>query len=675
MSQAIIEQEVLSMHFKRALALTLSSIIISQTVVSPCFSIEASASTYEKIKEAAEDAGSAAKKKTESAAEAAKKATEEAEKKAKKATEDAGNAAKKAADSASKTAKEASEKAGKATQEAANKAGKATQEAVDKAGNTAKEGTEKAKEKATQAGSAISEGANSAYKSASSAATSAGNAIKTYIANIDTKKFESGWDYAAQYTGTAIASLKGQKYVNTVQNSISTLQKNMVETVQTNRGIAQEAGFAAEQWATDTFNIDSALNNSDYKATRPASNKPNSADVVISNGTDSTDYSFKYYKSAEESAKEQAMTFWQDYNAYCAKTERKGGTPLSAEEYLAQYGKKMDALYESLYAGQGRIIPSDQLSAAKEYLNKRNNKLKTSESTTRQALSPSVQETLDNLSDRITAPDGTQSRPLTEDEAKAIVQLCRDGDFDPADFGIKPSQLITTRYILKQSIDAGAQSAIISTAFAIGPDVYKIIVDAAKNGKIDESKLKETGIEGVLAGSEGFVEGSVSSAIAIACQSGKFGANYVNVAPETVGTLTVLTIDAIRFGYQLSSGQITKEEYADLMTQDIIIALASQATGALVVALFPFIPFSYMAGSMAGAMLASVGYQASKEMYLELRGEDGFETFVPTTLASGADIAKDFIGTLKLDKSISSFKEMAVTAMNNGKIKISPKVG
>ena len=46
------------MHFKRALALTLSSMIIAQTAFSPFFTIEASASTYEKIKEAASDAGS-----------------------------------------------------------------------------------------------------------------------------------------------------------------------------------------------------------------------------------------------------------------------------------------------------------------------------------------------------------------------------------------------------------------------------------------------------------------------------------------------------------------------------------------------------------------------------------------------------------------------------------------
>jgi hypothetical protein len=633
---------ILFMCKKLSLTILLSISILLSSVSMPYFTINASASALEKIKEATEEAGNTAKEKANEAAEATKKAAEKA-----------GSAAKQTMDDAGKAAKDVSEKAGAASKEAATKA---------------KEGAEKT-------GEVISDGAGKAYNSASNAASKAGNSIKNYIANIDTAKFEAGWDYAAQYTGTAIAALKGQSYVNSVQNNITSLQKNMVDTVRTNRGIAQEAGFAAEVWATDTFNIDAALNNSDYNATRPSSNKANSADVVISDGKNTSDYSLKYYKDADSSANAQARTFFEDYREYCSKTERNGGTPMSDEEYLAQYGKSLDSLYDSLYSGQGRIIPTDQLDKAKTYLKKRNAKMTASDSLDRQALSPALQETIDNLADRIEAPDGTKSRQLSESEAKAIVELCRDGDFDPADFGISPSQLITTRYILKQSINAGAQSAMISTAFAIGPDIYEIIVDAAKNGKVDEEKLKETGIDGILAGSEGFVEGSVSSAIVVAAQSGKFGTSLVNIAPETVGTLTVLTIDAIRYGYQLSSGKITKTEYADLMTQDIIIALASQTTGALMLALFPFIPFSYMAGSMAGAMLASVGYQAGKELYLELRGEDGFETIVPSSIASGTDMASAFLSSLNIKDSISGFKDRTVTAYNNGKIKITSRTG
>lgn len=623
---------------RRKIALVLAALMAASAINMPINTVKVNASGIDKVKEAASSAGNAAKDKLNSAGNTAKDKLKEA-----------GNATKEAAENTGKKAQEAAESAGKKAKEA----GKATKEAAGKA-----------KEKAS-----------SAYDSASAAAKEAGTNIKNYVASIDTEKFESGWDYAAKYVGVTIASLKGNSYVNSVQDSITTLHDNMIKEVNTKRTIASDAGFAAEEWATDTFNIDAALNDSSFSASRPKSNKPNSSDVVVSDGKSSTDYSFKYYKNADESAKEQARTFLEDYREYCSKTEKKGGTPISEEEYLAQYGKPLDALYDSVYSGQGRIIPSDQLPKAKEYLKNHKAKLQNSESTTRQALAPAMQETLDKLADRIEAPDGTHSRPLSEDEAKAIVQLCRDGDFDLADFGISPSQLITTRYILKQSLDAGTQSAIISTAFAIGPDIYSIIVDAAKEGKIDEKALKEVGIEGVLAGTGGFVEGSVSSAIVIACQSGKFGPAYTNIAPETVGTLTVLTIDAIRFGYQLSQGQITEEEYADLMTQDIFIAIASQASGTLLQMLFPFIPFAYMAGSMAGAMVASVGYEAGKELILEVRGQNGFETVVPETLSSGKELATSLMSNIKFKDKISDFKGMAVSTIGNGKIKIQDKKG
>lgn len=532
-----------------------------------------------------------------------------------------------------------------------------------------------AKEKAEEAGEFITDKASQAYDSASTMAMDAYKNIKEYIANIDTEKFKSGWDYASQYTGTAIASLKGSSYVNSVQTQISNtsslMAKELKDKVNNGRTLQQNAGFAAEIWHTDSFNLEAALNGSEFKAIRPDSNGKASADVIVSGKDYSQDYSLKYYKDAKSSANAQAKTFLEDYREQASHDRNNGKVPMSDKEYLDKYNKPMDALYDSLYSGQGRIIPADQLDEAREYLKRKKLKLDTSNNLERQKLSPGVQETLDNLAARIEAPDGTKSRPLTEDEARQLVELTKNNkDLDLADFGVTPSQLITSKYILKQAINAGGQAAIISTAFAIGPDIYTIIVDAAKEGKIDEKKLKEVGIEGVLAGSEGFVEGSVSSAIVIACQSGKFGSAYTNIAPETVGTLTVLTIDAIRYGYQLSKGELTEVEYADLMTQEIIIAIASQTSGVLLQALFPFLPFAYVAGSMAGAMVASAGYEAGKDLVLQVRGENGFETVVPETMAAGKSLADSLMSNIDLSGSVSEFKNMAVAAIGNGKIRI-----
>ncbi len=634
----------------KLLSLGLTILIICQSILLPSTSIQSYAANVDDLKKAS----SSLIDKASQAGESVKDKASEVGEKAKEKANQAGQAAKDAAGTAEKTIKEKSESTSKAV----------------------KDNAQKAKEKATETGDYISDKAGEIYDSASSTAKEISDEVINYVTSINPAEFQKGWDYASKYTGIAIASLKGKSYVNTVQNTIANtsalMQQELQSKVISGRTIQQDAGFAAEIWHTDSFNLEAALNGSEFKATRPDSNTKASADVVVSGNDYKQDYSLKYYKDAESSAKAQAKTFYEDYREYCSHAERHGETPMSENEYLDQYGKNLDALYDSLYNTQGKLIPADQLDDAKAYLKNKKIKADTSDNIARQKFSPELQESLDSLAARIEAPDGTKSKPLTEDEARQLVQLTRDGeDLDLADFGITPSQLITPKYILKQAITAGTQAAIISTAFAIGPDVYAIVVDAAKEGKLDEKRLKEVGIEGVLAGSEGFVEGSVSSAIVIACQSGKFGPGYTNIAPETVGTLTVLTIDAIRFGYQLSTGKITEAKYADLMAQDIIIAIASQTSGALVQALFPFIPFAYVAGSMAGAMVASAGYSAGKDLILEVRGENGFETVVPEAFADGKSLATSFMAKIDIKNTFSDFKHIAVQTIGNGKVKVS----
>ncbi len=107
------------------------------------------------------------------------------------------------------------------------------------------------------------------------------------------------------------------------------------------------------------------------------------------------------------------------------------------------------------------------------------------------------------------------------------------------------------------------------------------------------------------------------------------------------------------------------------MAQDIIIAIASQASGALLQALFPFIPFAYVVGSMAGAMLASAGYTAGKELILEVRAENGFETVVPESLATGKSLATSFMKNISIKNTFSDLKHLAVKTIGNGKISVS----
>ncbi|WP_197029522.1 hypothetical protein [Butyrivibrio sp. AE3004] len=54
-----------------------------------------------------------------------------------------------------------------------------------------------------------------------------------------------------------------------------------------------------------------------------------------------------------------------------------------------------------------------------------------------------------------------------------------------------------------------------------------------------------------------------------------------------------------------------------------------------------------------------------------MRGENGFETVVPETLASGKSLANSIMSNIDFKNVFSDFQNMAVTTIGNGKIKIS----
>ena len=340
--------------------------------------------------------------------------------------------------------------------------------------DTAKEGLNQAKDATTQLANDAKEGIFNAYQTSS-------DYICGWVTSIDTKKFQDGWDIASKYVTSNISAQMGSDYVKSVQNAITNAQNSIRNTVNNNRTLASNAGFVAEEWATSTFNIDATAKGSKYTAERPASNGKASADVVISNGKTTQEIGLKYYKDGTSTAKAQSKSIIQNYNEYLAKAEKSGTEIMSFTEYLDANVKLKEAYevlhseYASEYAGQTRLIPADQMDDAAAYLKKKIGKESSKDSIARKELAKGYKDTLDNLADKITAKDGTQSIPLTEEEAKALVDLCENGDFDIEDFkGIKTSQIIKPKYILKQSMIAGGQAASLEVALTVGPEVYAI---------------------------------------------------------------------------------------------------------------------------------------------------------------------------------------------------------
>lgn len=513
--------------------------------------------------------------------------------------------------------------------------------------------------------------AQKAKEAVSSTTSKAANAISDWYKGIDLQKFKDGWDSAIGFVGTAYSATMSSELVSNVGSAINDLKISMNSAYGSARGVAQEAGYAAEKWAAGTFNIDSAAKGSSYQAEVVGSTELGSVDVSTNYGENA---SLKYYQSANGSAQAQAESLIAAYRNYANSSSK----PVSLQEYLDSHGydaQTQDALLASIYEGQSRIIPTDQLSEAAAYLQGRITKLSAIDGDVASARTKAYQETLSNLKDRLHAPDGTESKPATYEEMQAMAELSQNGEFKPEDFGITVSQVITPKYVMKQAVGTGLEVGLLKTVFTVGPDLVSILVEAVKNGDLDEKALEETGVEGAIAMSEGFVEGSVSRVVVTLCKEGVLGTSLKNASPNVIGAIVFLTIEAMISGYSLAKGNITAEEYGCLMADKTLITALAIPTTALMLSVLPGTKLFLLIGCFAGGVIASTGYTIGKEAVMEFADGGGFEAIVPVGLATPLSSLKATVANLNLSDQLSNLKDFAVSTASDGYFKVKGIIG
>lgn len=529
---------------------------------------------------------------------------------------------------------------------------------------------EKAKEKANEVASSAADIANDAK----GAAVSVIDSTKQAISKLSLPDFKSGWNKATSFFGTNIAALGGQQYVSAVASAIDDLQATVSFRVQNYQGgtIASKAGFAAEEWHAGTFNIDAIARGSSKSARTANSNALGSADVSVGSEISA---GLKYYSTAEQSAKAQARItqdaqgLLRKYNEFITVS----GEKVTFDEWLSKTKINLDDcpdLFWELYQEQIRIIPSDQIEAAKACLKKAIAKEAAKESPNRKAMEISYRDTLENLSDRLNASDGTSSVPLSKKDAEAIAKAAADNDFRPSDFGIKTSTAIKGSYITKQAMKAGATSAIIQTAVTIGPEIYEIIKYLIETGEIDKEQLQHTGINGLTAAADGYLKGSISNALVIMCKSGKFGVAYTSASPELIGAMTILIIDAIRYGIMMANGELTTEEYTDIMAQELLVSIGALGGAAIVSLLFPGATLAICLGSFIGGLIISAGYPAGKEILLAKIDVAGVDMLVPIQNTSSFIKDKTALVTTKITDALADMKGIDLSSVKEKTIRV-----
>ena len=428
-----------------------------------------------------------------------------------------------------------------------------------------------------------------------------------------------GYYSAIENMSSQYGSVQADTYISNIDTAINTFNEdiNYFEGFATD--IGQLKGDIFEFGESDTFNIYAALNDSKFKTVVDRSHDFASSDIT-SNWGDS--FGLKNLRNAQASAKAQSTSYFERYCEYKATS---GHTDLTFEDFLRERNiEPIDVLkHESIYNGQIRIIPKDQLEEAIAYL-----KLKIAkEAGNRPEQVARLQETLDKLETKIKAPDGTQSVEFTKEETEEIARLAKEGKFDAKEFGFSTEELVELSHILKQGVKAGMSAAIISFVLKTAPEIYKCLEQLIKEGQIDKNQFQEMGFAALSGSSEGFIRGFVSASLTTACESGVLGETLKSVNPNIIAGLTVITMNMMKDSFLVIKGTMNRYEMTTNLSRNIFVTSCALGLGGLTQLCLPMIPGAYLLGNFVGSFVGSFAYVAVDKAVISFCIESGWTLF------------------------------------------------
>lgn len=420
--------------------------------------------------------------------------------------------------------------------------------------------------------------------------------------------FEKGYRSFSDIAGAAYGSYRAESYVGRISNACKELEDNINKFKGYETGIKQLKGDVQEFRSSGTFNINATISESRYKTAVDRSHGYASADITTNWGEE---YGLKALYNGTASAKAQSISQFQRFIEYKSIT---GKTDLTFEAFLTERGLNPDTVLASdpIYSGQMRLIPSDQLEEAIAFLKKQiANKSITNPDEVRR-----YQDTLERLTTRIVAPDGTQSAEATTQELLDIAEKAKKGEYNAADDGFNTEQLVKIEHVLNQGIKAGLTAATITLVLKTAPEIYKCLDKLLSNGSIDEEQLKDLGFTALDSSTEGFIRGFVSATVTSSCSAGLWGETLKSVSPEVVGAMTVIIMNTLKDSFLLTKGTLTKDEFTYNLQRNIFVTACGLGGGAVLQTCLPMIPFAYLLGNFVGSMIGSFAFVAYDQAVL-----------------------------------------------------------
>lgn len=465
--------------------------------------------------------------------------------------------------------------------------------------------------------------------------------------------FEEGYAYFEKNAGVQIAGFEGSAYVESVDAEIHTLlhDLNAFNGFLTNPDKLK--GDIAEFWHADTLNVNSAARNSTSRAFVDRSHDFASAD--ISSNFDQV-FGLKYYKTGEASARQQAKSVFERFIEY-----RSAGGKAPLPSFLEERGFSDEAvLNDPIYAGQTRIIPKDQLETACEWLKR---KIAT-ESSIRPEQTARYQNTLDMLSDRLKDGKGTESVPLSEDDAKALAILAKDGDITAEGLkrlGVSAEEAIKFEYIAKQAFKSGLTAATISIVLRVTPEIYRAIEYLIQNGKLDERQFQRIGFAALKGAGDGFVRGTISAAITVCCKSGMLGEGLKSVSPAGIGMATVLAMDTMKNAFEVANGKMTRTELVNDLVKELIVSTSAFVTGSIIQSFIEIPVVGFMIGSFIGSAIGSFAYNCGYNAVISFCVDTGFTMF--GLVEQDYSLPEDILASIGLE--VFQYEKFSPNRFNN----------
>lgn len=441
--------------------------------------------------------------------------------------------------------------------------------------------------------------------------------------------FREGYEFFQKHAGNFAGHTAGVHYIDAVESDIKNLVNNLNDFETSGAPIYTLKGDVAEFWHAGTFNINAAINSSKNRVQVDRSHDFGSVDITGANFE--AKFGLKYYKDGTASAIQQSKSIFNRFSEY----KSQGGKD-SLDLYLEKRGYSADTvLSDPVYSGQYRVIPSDQLKEATMFLERkiREEAVKRSEQGHR------YEETLKLLSDKVKDNKGNESIALSEQEARELARLSKEGGVNPEDLHLTTEELIKYTNILRHAYKAGLTAATISMVLRVAPEIWNAIAYLIKNGEIEEGQFKKIGFAAITGAGEGFVRGTVSAAITASCKAGLCGSAMKSVDPSIVGAVTVLVMNSMKNSYKVLTGDMNRSEIANELIKEMFITTCAFSMGLLgdkfinipmpnfLSKLNKVVPLGYMIGSFVGSIAGSVIYSSIYNPVLSFCVDSGFTLF------------------------------------------------